>query len=604
MERESTSPRPAPAAPGRPHGWVPFLRQFGRLAAPYWRSERRWVVAWLTFALVGLTVTQVTIPIAINTWSQRLFDALEQRNLAEFVRQIGVLAVIIAANVLVMTTHLHMKRRLQVDWRAWLTSRLLSEWMSGGRHYQLTLMPGEHDNPDGRIAEDIRVSTEYAVDLAHSLFYCILLLVSFTQILWGLSGPPEVQLGRTSFYLPGHLVWAALLYAGAGATIATLLGQPLVRAANRRQREEANFRFGLVHARETALTIALRQGEGEERTSLWERFGNVVNAWNRQTRALGNLFMFSSSWSVLSQAFPILVAAPRYIGGEITLGVLMQTSQAFQQMIAALAWPIDNIPKLAEWRASVERVLGLHDALGELAEQVEPGRRPTITVEAVNEPVLRFRDVAVTGPKGEACMEGFSAVIERGERVLLSGDPGSAVILFRVVGGLWPWGRGRVELPRDASIFFMPRRPHIPSGSLRAVVTYPPKARRPDDAAIETALRRVGLGRLVPRLDEVAKWDEVLTIGEAQRLGFARLLLHRPQWIVMREATSGLDAPEAIGLLRLLQQEFPEATVVTIGREGPLEGFHTRMLPLPFADSACLSPDTESVSTTSPPTPA
>ncbi len=604
MQGESTAPRSAPTVPGRPRGWGDFLRQFVRLAAPYWRSERKWVVAWLTFALVGLTVTQVTIPIAINTWSQRLFDALEQRNFVEFVRQIGVLGVIIAANVVVMTTHLRMKRRLQIDWRGWLTCRLLNEWMSGGRHYQLTLMPGENDNPDGRIAEDIRISTEFAVELAHSLFYCILLLISFTQILWGLSGPPELQIGKTSIYLPGHLVWVALLYASAGAVIATLLGQPLVRAANRRQREEANFRFGLVHARETALTIALRQGEGDERTSLWERFGNLVKAWDRQSKALGNLFMFSSSWSVLSQAFPVLVAAPRFIGGEITLGVLMQTSQAFQQMIAALAWPIDNIPKLADWRASVERVLGLHDALGELAEQVEPGRRPTITVATGEEPVLRFRDVAVTGPKGEACMEGFNAVIEPGERVLIEGDAGSAVILFRVVGGLWPWGKGRVELPRDASIFFMPRRPHIPSGSLRAVVTYPPKARRPDDAAIETALRRVGLGRLVARLDEVAKWDEVLTIAEAQRLGFARLLLHRPQWIVMREATSGLDAPDAIALLHLLQHEFPAATVVTIGRDGPLESFHTRSLSLPFVGNTCLSPDTETVSTMSPPAPA
>ncbi|MCU0971334.1 MAG: hypothetical protein MUF57_05960 [Gammaproteobacteria bacterium] len=218
--------------------------------------------------------------------------------------------------------------------------------------------------------------------------------------------------------------------------------------------------------------------------------------------------------------------------------------------------------------------------------------------------MLRFRDVAVTGPKGEACMEGFNAVIEPGERVLIEGDAGSAVILFRVVGGLWPWGKGRVELPRDASIFFMPRRPHIPSGSLRAVVTYPPKARRPDDAAIETALRRVGLGRLVARLDEVAKWDEVLTIAEAQRLGFARLLLHRPQWIVMREATSGLDAPDAIALLHLLQHEFPAATVVTIGRDGPLESFHTRSLSLPFVGNTCLSPDTETVSTMSPPAPA
>ena len=251
----------------------------------------------------------------------------------------GILFLIIVGNVLVTTTHLRVKRRLQVAWRQWLTYRVFREWMSGGRQYLLNLMPGDHDNPDGRIAEDIRITTEAAIDLAHSLFYS-LLLISFTQILWSLSGPVLTTLGGLEVPFLGHLVWLAVIYSGVGAVVARALGKPLVRAVDRRQTDEANFRFGLVHARENAMAIALLYGETGERRHFRSLFRRVVQAWDGQTWVLTKLMYFSSSWSVLSMAFPFLVAAPRYIAGTITLGMLMQTSQAFGQRTAALFWPI------------------------------------------------------------------------------------------------------------------------------------------------------------------------------------------------------------------------------------------------------------------------
>jgi len=563
-----------PAHPPRPD----FFRQFVQLAGAYWQSGERWRARVITATLVALTIAQVLIPGAINQWSLRLFDALEQRALHDFVMLVGALVLIIAANALVQTTHLRVKRRLQVDWRSWLTGRLLDEWLSSGRNYHVSFVPGEHDNPDQRIAEDIRIASEYAIDLAHSLLYCVLLLVSFTQILWTLSGPPEVALGAFSLYLPGHLVWIALLYASAGSAAAVLLGRPLVRAANRRQREEANFRFGLVRARENALSIALRRGETEERRQAGELFDGAVRAWNRQTVALSNLFLFSSSWSVLSQAFPVMVAAPRYIAGAITLGVLMQTAQAFQQMIAALAWPIDNIPKLAEWRASVERVLGLHEALRTIDEQYVPRDRPTISLQRSDRPVLAFRKVAIADAAGKELVGCFSAEIAEGERVLISGDRSTAVTLFKVVGGLWPWGHGEVELPNGGPIFFMPRRPYMPTGPLRGALTYPPTGRPAEDAAISNALRRVGLGHFVRRLDEVGEWEQLLVAAEKQRIGFARLLLQRPRWIFVNEATDALGPQGEAEMIRLLENEFADATVVTIGHNGTLEAFHRRRL--------------------------
>jgi putative ATP-binding cassette transporter len=592
MVANATTNGPPGAAPPAHQPPSDFFRRFIRLSGAYWQSGQRWRARVLMATLVALTVAQVLIPVAINQWSLRLFDALEQRALGEFVMLIGVLLLIIAANALVQITHLRVKRRVQVDWRSWLTGRVLDEWLSSGRNYHVSFVPGEHDNPDQRIAEDIRIASEYAIDLAHSLLYCVLLLVSFTQILWTLSGPPQIELGAFSIYLPGHLVWVALLYASAGSAAAVLLGRPLVRAANRRQREEANFRFGLVRARENALSIALRRGETEERRQAGELFDGAVLAWNRQTVALSNLFLFSSSWSVLSQAFPVMVAAPRYIAGAITLGVLMQTAQAFQQMIAALAWPIDNIPKLAEWRASVERVLGLHEALRTIDEQYVPRDRPTISLQRSDRPVLAFRKVAIADAAGQELVGCFSAEIAEGERVLISGDRSTAVTLFKVVGGLWPWGHGEVELPNGGPIFFMPRRPYMPTGPLRGVLTYPPTGRPADDAAIANALRRVGLGQLVRRLNETGEWEQLLVAAEKQRIGFARLLLQRPRWIFVNEATDALGPQGEAEMIHLLEQEFADATVVTIGHNGTLEAFHRRRLMIVGCEGEALVEET------------
>jgi putative ATP-binding cassette transporter len=569
-----------------------FIGRFFRLAGPYWRSDQK-LKAWgLTAGLVVLTMAQVTVPIAVNQWSQRLFDALEQRSVQTVLLMVGMLGCIMLGNMVVTTLHLNVKRNLQLGWRRWLTKTILDDWMRDGRHYQVTHMPGEHDNPDGRIAEDIRITTEYAVALFHSLLYCLLLLISFTEILWTLSGPAEFSIGAYQFYIPGHLVWIALLYAAVCTSIALLLGRPLVWAANKRQTFEANYRFGLMRARENSEAIALIHGDSDERRRFVDLFRGVAEAWDRQTRALTHISLFTAGYSVLSNAFPVLVASPRYIAGTISLGVLMQTAQAFQQMEGALSWPIDNMALGADWKASVERILGLRTALSQLEEEVTHGDGERILVATADRPALLFQDVSIANPDGQLVIHGFSAEIGHNERVLISGDPGAAIKLFKVVAGLWPWGRGRVELPNDASIFFMPQRPYLPIGSLRNSLIYPAAPKTFDDVHIMAALEAVGMAQLTGRLDERQSWEKVLTAGELQRLGFARLLLHRPNWIFIQEATDGLDPDGEEDMLRLLQAEFPTATVITVGYHKSLEAYHQRkLIILKSADGVMLIED-------------
>lgn len=579
MTEEGTArPPAAELPPTRPKG---FFGQFIQLASPYWNSEEKWAVRGLTTLFILLTMAQVIVPILVNLWSANLFNALEQRSMDRFLVQIVWLLGILAVAMTITSTHLMLKRHLQIGWRRWLTRKLLDDWMADGRHYLVSHMPGDHDNPDGRIAEDIRNTCESAIDLAHSLFYCLLLLVSFTKILWSLSGIITVTLFDTALSVPGHMVFVSILYASAGTTAAVLIGRPLVRTVNMRQTVEANFRFGLVRVRENSEAISLLHGEPDERRRLSDLFVAVRKGFNLQTNALAKVFLFSSGYSVLATGFPFLIAAPRYIAGVISLGELMQISQAFQQMTSALSWPVDNLSKAAEWKASVERVLSLHNALQSLKEQQEHGRAATsIQVENGDRPALVFNDLCVAKPDGGKVVSNFTETIEAGERVLISGDPGAAIKLFKVVAGLWPWGSGQVFRPNDADIFFMPQRPYLPIARLRSVLAYPAGPDSFDSEFLIAALARVGLGHLSGRLEETNTWENVLTLGEQQRLGFARLVLHRPNWIFIQEATDGLHPDGEHEMMQLVREEFPTATVITVGYHSALEAYHERKLTL------------------------
>jgi putative ATP-binding cassette transporter len=578
---EKAPERPKPRAGGAGSGealisWREFFQTFWRIAGPYWRSEEKVKVRLLTLALVVLTICQVGVPVAINRWMRWLFDALEQKAMHQFAQLFWILLIILVSNVTIVNLHLRIKRRLQIGWRAWLSRKVEHNWMMAGRHFQIGYLPGPHDNPDGRIAEDIKNATEYAIDLGHSLFYDLLLLISFTQILWALSQAPYIVIDSTPYYVPGYLVWLAVVYAGLGSGIALLLGRPLIRAVDRRQTTEADFRYGLSHARENALGIALAGGERDVRRKFYQLFDGVVAGWNSVTRALANMFFYSATWSVLSQVFPTLVVAPRYIAGLITLGVLIQSAQAFQQMVGALSWAIDNLGKVADWRASAERVFGLVEAVDRFDDLVGANTGKPIQVVRGEGHGLTFRDFATTTPAGTPQIHSMNVEIGKGERVLMTGEIGAGSTILKAVAGIWPWGQGTVELPNDEKLLFMPPRPYLPAGTLRDAIDYPVSDPAPDDATITAALERVGLEKLTPRLHEAGNWDQLLTAEDQQRIGFARLLLKRPDWIFMEEAVDSLTPAGQQAMINLLREEFPEDTVLAIGHSDALAGAETR----------------------------
>ena len=556
-----------------------FLIEFIKLAGPFWNSKNKFVIRIEAVTFVVLTVCQMGIAVVITEWNAALFDYLEQRSMSGLIRQVELLGLIFVANIAITTLHLMIKRRLLIGWRTWLTEKVISKWMHKGRHYQLTFMSkGNSDNPDGRIAEDIRIATEDAVSLGHSLFYSLLLLISFTQILWDLSGTVIFDYGSVSFPVLGYLVWIAIIYTVCASILGKWMGKSLTEATNVRQSQEANYRHDLIKAQENSQAIALIQGEDNEQARFLGSFQTIIAAYRQQTLAWKKIQMFTTGYSVTSMALPILAASPRYIAGAITLGTLMQSVQAFQQMVSALSWPVSSMAEIANWRASVERVLSLVKALDELEYDISCHNSHQICLDKSKKSVLNFDNVTIANLGVDNISATINNEIKAGERVLISGQTSMGGKLFEAIAGLWPWGFGRIEIPEDGSLFFMPPRPYLPTGSLYAAICYPLSTSSFDRPILVKLLKQVGLKEFVNQLDRVASWEQLLSREQQQRLGLARVLLHRPKWIFVEEALDSLSSDGETQMLELLGAELPDAAILSITNQPTAEAFHQRKL--------------------------
>lgn len=557
-----------------------FLIDFIRLAGPFWNSENKSTIRKQSLALIVLTVLQIWVAVVITQWTAALYNALEQRSMSGLLTQVGLLILIFLASMAITGTHMVVKRRLQIGWRDWLTERVIGQWMTNGRHYQVTHIPGEHDNPDGRIAEDIRIATEEAIALSHSLFYSLLLLISFTEILWTLSGTVMLDLGFTVIPIYGHLVWIALIYASGASFLGWTIGRPLIKATDAKQTAEANFRYRLVRERENSLAIALVHGENKEKKRLQVLFQDIIDTWEQQTHAWRNIQLFTSGYSVISMAFPILISAPRYILGSISLGALVQSAQSFQHMAAALSWPVDNMAGVAKWSASVERVLGLAQALDTLEQEIFRPDPQRIVMTKSDDSVLRFRNLSIIRLDGIVVKAHINDEIKAGERVLVTGNTFTGSKLFKAIAGLWPWGEGGIELPDDEPMFFMPPRPYLPSGTLRDAICYPSSPEQFNPVDLEAAMELVELKGLIEQLDQTDNWETALSREEQQRLGFVRLFLHKPKWILVQESFDSLDPIGEETMLSLICKKLPDAGLLTITKQPTADKFHHRTIML------------------------
>lgn len=552
-----------------------MLRDAWSLIRPYWFSEDRWAGRGLLLVVVALNLFIVYINVLLSKWYNLFYNSLQDKDFAAFGSLLLRFSWLAGLFIVAAVYQIYLNQMLQIRWRRWLTERYLGAWLADGAYYRMQLTSGETDNPDQRIADDLRLFVTGALTLSIGGLRAVVTLVSFLGILWGLSGSVTLPIGG-GVTVPGYMVWAALLYAIAGTWFTNLIGRPLVRLNFNQQRFEADFRFSLVRFRENTEGVALYGGEADEMRSFRERFSSVVRNWWDIMRQQKRLTWFTAGYSQAAIIFPILVAAPRYFRGEIPLGALMQTSQAFGQVQDSLSFIVTSYTDIAEWRAVVLRLLGFERALARVRAEAAvegvhhgTGAAATLSLDRVN----------LALPGGRPLMEGVSFDIRPGDSTLISGPSGAGKsTLFRAIAGIWPFGRGDVRLPRDGRVLFLPQKPYLPIGRLREVVSYPTPLGGLDDAALREALQAVGLPDLVGRLDESAHWALALSPGEQQRIAFARALVQKPEWLFLDEATSALDEETEARLYALLRERLPGTTVVSVGHRSTLRAFHARRL--------------------------
>ncbi|MDO9706718.1 ABC transporter ATP-binding protein/permease [Paracraurococcus lichenis] len=549
------------------------LRRTLRFARGWYGSGEKRTAWGLTALVLLMTLAQIGIALRVNLWNGDLFSALERRDQGAMLLQAWIFPILALLTMALAVAQLWARQMLALSWRRWLVRDLQGRWARQGRNYHMGLLPDAADNPDQRISENTRWATAVAVDLGASLLYAVINLISFVGLLWTLSAAVPVA----GLALPGGMLGIAVLYAAGGTLFTWWLGRPLIGIHIDRQRAESDHRFALIRLRENAEAVAMIEGGADEARVLDGAFGQVVGAMHRMLRQERHLMWLGSGYGMVAAALPLLLAGPAFFAGALGLGTLVQLGQAFAEVVRALSWLQEHWPQLADWRSHVERIAALEDSLA-AAEAL--GREGGIAVEA-GAPALVLDRVTLRNPAGRVLLDGASAVIRAGERVLIQGGSGCGKsTLFRAAAGLWPWGEGRIRMPAREDTMLLPQRPYLPLGTLRDAVCYPAAPGRFGDAAIAAALARCGLPALAARLDEAARWDRMLSLGEQQRLGFARLLLHSPRWVLLDESTSALDDAAEASVMRLFEQELAGAALVSIGHRPGLARFHDRVLRL------------------------
>jgi vitamin B12/bleomycin/antimicrobial peptide transport system ATP-binding/permease protein len=566
-------------------------KEFARIAFPYFKGEDR-VAGWtLLGSVIGLQLFQVWLEVQFNSWNKVFYDAIQNKDWNTFISQLLLggltegdftrLGFTALATLFILSAvyQIYLQQWLQIRWRTWLTDRYLGRWLGNDTHYRMRLKGDEVDNPDQRIADDVRLFVYSTLDIGISLLGSVVTLISFVVILWMLSSNTPLMIGSATYHIPGFLVWAALIYAVLGTWATHRVGKPLIRLNFDRQRYEADFRYSLIRLRENAEEVTLLSGEEAEEERLNQRFGKVITNWRQIMTRTKRLTFLTATYRQAAIIFPFVVVSPVYFFSNLQLGGLMQIASAFGQVQTALSFFVSAYNSIAEWKAVLDRLAGFEASLdwAKSLDETAPKLKPASDGRGE----FKIDHLAVGLPAGKEIVRVADLSIAPGERVLVSGPSGSGkTSLFRAFGGVWPFGEGSITVPDSANLLVLPQRPYIPLGSLRGALAYP----GPEDAfsvdRIKAVLKEVGLGEFEPRLNEVAYWADQLSGGEQQRLSIARALLQKPDWLFLDEATAALDEESEATLYKLLLKQLPKAAIVSIGHRSSLNAFHTRFFRL------------------------
>ncbi|MFL5106122.1 MAG: ABC transporter ATP-binding protein/permease [Xanthobacteraceae bacterium] len=557
-----------------------LLKQFWQVASQFWRGKAKRIAWFLTGSLLVTIAVQLVIQYQLTVWNRTIFDALENKNGDVVLFQAIIFPVIAVASVLSWVVLVYLRMTMQRRWRRWLASHLTDRWLNEGRYYQLNLVKGDHQNPEYRMAEDLRLATDSPVEFVVGIVSATLSALTFIVVLWTIGGSLTIPIGGANVTIPAFLVLGAIVYAIIASGSMVLIARRFVPVAEAKNQAEAEYRYLLTRVRENGESIALIGGEPEERAGVDDALEKVLRRWRDVCFQTMRTTVVYQGSGILAPVVPVILCAPKFLDGSMSLGQIMQAASAFVIVQQAFSWLVDNYPKFADWTASARRVASLIVSLDHL-DRAEKSGVGLIEHGECDGVALRLTDLSVTLDDGTVVVNEAEVCIPPGEKVLVVGESGTGKSsLVRAIAGLWPWGGGRLEIQSDARLFLLPQRAYIPLGTLRRAVTYPDGIDEVPEKDVAEAMEQVGLGHLIDLLDEEKSWDQTLSGGEKQRVAFARLLVHKPDILVMDEATSALDPPSQEYLMKLIERRLPNTTIISVGHRPELEAFHERKLVL------------------------
>ncbi len=554
-----------------------LLRQVWALTKSYWQSEEKKKAFMLLAAILILNLGVVYMLVLLNQWNNAFYTALQDYRTEEIFSQLWRFTKLAFIYIILAVYAYYLQQTLIVNWRRWLTGRYMDEWLMSKTYYRLEMFGKDTDNPDQRISEDVSLFVTRTLSFFIGIIKALCTLVSFVVILWQLSGPFSFAAFGREWTIPGYMVWVAVAYASVGTWLTHKVGHTLVGLNFVQQRYEADFRFSMMRMRENAESVAFYHGESHERKVFGERFRLLLANFWKIVKKQKQLVWLNSGYSQIAIIFPFVVAIPRYLRHELTLGGLMQVATAFGRVQDSLSYFVDMYASLAEWQAVVDRLTGFGahmEAVRQAGSQVHVDRCFR------DDPEIVLEKLEVDLPDGSILLKPLTLTLEPGKNVLIRGSSGSGKSTFlRALAGIWPFARGKVTMPAFEHVMFIPQRPYLPLGTLRDSVLYP-GTKHLTDEALRELMEQCRIGYLADRLDQEADWSHVFSVGEQQRLAFVRALIYEPAWLFMDESTSALDEDTEAAMFRLLAARLRATTLVSVGHRSTLTAFHQCTLTL------------------------
>lgn len=553
-----------------------FFHGVWQLIKGYWNSEEKWKARSLFFVVIAMNFAIVYTLVLINQWYNEFYTALQNYDKDSFLPLVGYFSVVAFSYVALSVYSQYLRQMLEIKWRKWMTQKYLTKWSQARNYYKMQIVEQRTDNPDQRMTEDIRDFVELTLTLLLGFLRQITTLVAFIVILWQLSGIIELPIGTTQIQVHGYMVWMCLVYAIGGTYLTVKIGKPLVALNFDQQRFEADFRFGLIRYRENGESIAFYGGEKAENQHVAGRFATVVKNYFSLMKYQKRLSWFINTYGQTALIVPIFLIAPRYFSGQMQLGGMMQTLTAFDKVQTALSFFVESYATIAKWQSIVNRLLGFVDNMEKVKEI--KGDTKIVSVQEAN---FNVKALDVVLPTGRTLLNHLDFALAPGDRILITGDSGCGKsTLLRAISGIWPFGKGEVQVPDGNQCFFLPQRPYLPLGSLRDALLYPQESSLFVDEEIKDVMKKCELADFIERMHEVDDWSRILSLGEQQRVAFARVILAKPDIIFLDESTSALDEKTEAMMYRLLRQNLPNAAILSIGHRSTLYQYHERQLHL------------------------